>query len=270
MFELDARGILDDLPQSVVVIKPNLRLGYYNKAAAGELDLSGPAEKIVCHKAIWGSDNPCLQCPLRANGVNPLVREGELKSADKTCRIYALRRPDDTVMEVIADISQMEELKKRLERSVIADPSSDLLKRKFLREHLQREINRVRDTGGDLSLLMLKTPSLMDSSVVELPRAVARVFKSMAEHVSGDRNPFNRVYRFSDDSFAAILPDMDLTESLRNANRLFLELTERGIKTPKIGVTTCRRTTLADDMIHNAQRALFKAERSRDDPVAAV
>ncbi len=258
--------ILQDLSIGVIVVDPLRKIAFSNPAAGKLLGCQDISNKQTCHRYIWGSDLPCVQCPLEPTGISPLVRERELPGDGRILDIEARIRKDGTVLETIVDITVLKGFQREMARAALIDPTSGLFKRQYIRESLQRELLSAHRKGIDLSLLLLRVPRINVSDISAIPRIVARVLRGIGE-VSV--NPHEHSYRFGRDTFAIILPEYDLAVALSAAGKLRKKLTELGIDNVKIGISTMGEKRIADALIHSAQLALYQADHS-DDFVSTV
>ena len=265
--DLDYKEILKDLPVGIIIVDQLRRIEFANKAALQLLDRKTISEDELCHQCIWQSEDVCVECPFEANGVNPLIREMEIPERGRFLEICAQLYEKNYIIETITDISLRKRFQRELSQAALTDPASGLLRRHFLREHLQREMHRSRRLGNDVSVALVRVTDLDKPDIDNIPKTVARILRGVGDILGRETRTYDMAYRFGRDTFAVILPGADLAGSVIAAKRIHNRIRELGIEGSKIGVATMSRAPIAEALLHAAQHALYKADHS-DEPVA--
>jgi len=265
----EEKKILCELPVGVVVINTIRRIIFSNPAAERLLGAARVREGESCHRCIWRNNEPCIECPLEVDGINPLVRELEIPHQERFLEIHAQLRDNGDVITTIKDVSLRKHFQKEHDNAILTDPASGLFKSQFIREDLQREIHRAERTAGGVSLILVRVPELDAMDIKAIPKIIAQILRSIGEVTESETQTHNRAYRFGHDTFAIILPEQDLAGALRNAKKMLERAKELGIDGIKIGVTAIGKIRTADSLIHSAQHALHKAGHSKD-PIATA
>ncbi|RKZ28518.1 hypothetical protein DRQ36_10325 [bacterium] len=262
MLKEEEKGILSELPVGIVVVNPVRRVLFSNRAALRLLGRQDSGESSLCHLYIRDSKEPCVECPLEPDGINPFVSELQFPAKGCFLEVFAQLRENGAVIETITDISLRKNFQRELDKAALFDPGSGVFKRNIIRERLQREMHRARFNNTTVSIILVHIPALSGFNVRDISKAVARVLRGIGETLGRGARAHDHAYRFGIDTFIIILPGEDLAGVLRVAKKLSYRMAELGIEDTKIGVANMAKLRLADELIHTAQHALYRAVHS--------
>ena len=263
-FSSNNTELLSELPIGIVIVNRLRRISYYNPRAGIYFNNVEQNAELICHNLLQNSDIPCLECPLEAGGLNPFIREIEIPDKGYIVEIQGSLSKNGDVIETVTDVTHRRLLQNQLDQAAMTDPGSGLMKRHFVRDHLQREIQRARRFGGNVSLIMLRASSINNGGLESVPKTIAQVIRGIGEVFGKETRAYDLVYRFGPDTFAIILPNEDLAGAINAASRLHLKIKALGIEKAKSGVASMNQGTMAESLIYAAQQALYRADHSEE------
>ena len=220
----------------------------------------------------------CVIVPLKGGGG---VR-GILNLADKESGTPFDPDIDLPVIEQIAELIGASiynvELYREMERRAKTDPLTDLANRRATEEALARETDRSRRYDRSLSVLMLDVDGLKAVNDTHGHEAGDRVLKDLAAVIVETVRSVDAPGRWAGDEFLVVLPDTDVSQALRLAERL----RERAKAQPtcasgkpvelslSVGVAEYDRKETTADLVRRADQALYEAKRQGRGRVAAA
>ena len=262
-------SILDRLETGIMIVDSSKRIEYCNRAAIDLMGNHGNNPREYCYEFLFGKESPCRNCFQDMKGVDSDSVEIKLPGCDRFIEISKRKIEDDRILIQIKDITPQNVLREELDKSIISDTMSGLLKKNLIYDHLQREITHSRRFGRNIGFIILRVSDLSNPGVHSVPKIVARILRGIGEILGDDIRAYDLAYRFDKDTFAVILPDENLDGTLTVANRLYSKIKTLGIQRARIGVSTMGSATSPDTIIESAQRALYVAEHS-DNSVATI
>jgi diguanylate cyclase (GGDEF)-like protein len=167
---------------------------------------------------------------------------------------------------------------KHLESEVDRDTLTGVYSRAYFDRVLKREINRVQEYGGFLSLLMVDVDNLKEINDTYGHAGGDVVLSQVASMTQLNVREINSVCRFGGDEFAVIAPISDINGAIRMGERLrqVIEATiifydKHEIKTTlSIGVAAWRSSMENEqDLIKEADKGLYQAKEEGRNKVSA-
>jgi diguanylate cyclase (GGDEF)-like protein len=262
-------SILNELEIGILIVDSSKRIEYCNRAAIDLLGKSGKKAQKYCYELLFGKESPCQKCFGDIKGQNSEIVEIELPDLDRFVEISVKKIAAGRILIQLSNITTQNRLREELNKSIISDQSSGLLKRNLIYNHLQSEMTHSRRFGRNLGFIMLRVSDLSNPGINSVSKIVARTIRGIGEILGDDTRTYDLSYRFGRDTFAVILPDENLEGTLTVSNRLYSKIKNLGIQRARIGASTMGSTTSPEEIIESAQRALYVAEHS-DNSVAAI
>ncbi|HHS49644.1 MAG TPA: diguanylate cyclase [candidate division Zixibacteria bacterium] len=267
---LDApREILDRLESGVIVIGSDKRIDYCNDSALKILDISQCEKDRLCYEFIMNGGVPCTACIQGEAAGHSRIIEIKSRDSDRFIEIIQTKLESGKILAQLRDVTAYKILQDELDRSLITEAESGLIKRNYIYDNLQREMSRARRFGRNVGLIMLKISDLAQPGVNTAPKIVARILRGIGEILGNDLRAYDLAFRYDKDIFAVILPGENLDGAMCVANRLYAKIKNLGIQRARIGVAIMGSATSPEMVIEAATRALYVAEHS-DDPIATI
>ncbi|MCB5225492.1 diguanylate cyclase [Alishewanella sp. 16-MA] len=150
------------------------------------------------------------------------------------------------------------------------DSLTGLMNRQFWQQQLLLEIARAERYERPLSLMMFDIDQFKHLNDQYGHKAADILLQSLARHCAGLLRDNDLLARFGGASFAVVLPDTTLNGAIEVANRVRLQLSEQAFieHEPKVRVTISAGVSLhqmsnsADELILQADQALYQAKRA--------
>ncbi|RKZ31800.1 hypothetical protein DRQ33_06805 [bacterium] len=130
---------------------------------------------------------------------------------------------------------------------MIIDPELGIFNERFMREELERELDRVHRTGSQMALV------LVDIDCGEEQVCMVDVANALKHSV----RIYDKVFRGDRSDFVLMLFAMDPENAYATGERLLKTLKELGIARVSIGMTLSEKSPSAEAMMRQAQRALY-------------
>lgn len=155
------------------------------------------------------------------------------------------------------------------------DPLTGLYNRAALDEALGNEISRAHRNGNPLALLMIDIDHFKDVNDRYGHLAGDRVLGAVAQCLSHGKRDADRLYRYGGEEFALLLPETALAEAGIVAERMRALVAGLAIDCDahpvdartSIGVACLRSRGDANQLLHSADLALYRAKRLGRDRV---
>jgi diguanylate cyclase (GGDEF)-like protein len=160
-----------------------------------------------------------------------------------------------------------------LKEMVNRDGLTGLYNFRYLKERLEEEMERSLRHKRDCSLIMIDMDNLKQINDTLGHQAGNKVIKEIAQALKQSVRNIDVVARFGGDEFAVLLPDTDAQGALKTAERIAQKVRSILLSCPGSGrainvtisagiATSGERLRSADDLIHCADRFLYKAKMS--------
>jgi diguanylate cyclase (GGDEF)-like protein len=171
--------------------------------------------------------------------------------------------------ELIARVGAAARTKARQEEMKLkagGDPITRLPTRKAFEERLQQELSRAARTHNPFCILLVDVDHLhtVNERLGEL--AGDQLLREIASVLRTTLRNSDEVFRYGDDEFAAVLPDVEVGAAFLAAERCREEIetiTSDGVPTAaSIGVAQFSGGRTADELLSRAEIALYRAKES--------
>ena len=246
-------------------------------------------------KAYGGSGLPLPCSHLRVSGFTdylcvPLVAQGEtlglLYVEDRTSRAASspeaaqfeqatLNRRANAVAERVSLALANLKLRELLRNQSIRDPLTGLYNRRYLEESLNRELQRARRAGRNLSLVMLDLDHFKHFNDTFGHQVGDVLLKEVAGVIKGRVRAGDLACRYGGEEFSLIIAEVDTegaqkcADSIREATK-HLSLHHRGQTLGTITVSAGiasypAHADSSEDLIHAADEALYRAKQAGRD-----
>lgn len=267
-------GELFDL-HAVARAEEALRIARSEQPDAVLLDVLLPGmDGIACLQALR-RDVRTAEIPTILVSAHPdesiRLRSFEQGATDYLAKPFLAQELVARVQKAVRDAEE----RRRLWRLATTDALTGLANLRFLRETLDREIERVRRYGDPLTLLMIDLDDLKEINDRLGHEAGNEALQALAETIRASLRSADFAARFGGDEFAILLPHADRSEGERLAARLRsgLGATRIGPRPLRasIGVATAEgQAADADALLEAADRALYEAKRRGKDRIVAA
>ena len=151
------------------------------------------------------------------------------------------------------------------------DPLTGLNNRRYLANHLDRQIRRAKETRKACSVLMVDVDHFKRINDAHGHQAGDEVLKGLSERLRFNIRGVDLACRYGGEEFVIVMPEADLPSAERVAERLRESIAERAFElggnrgqitvTASIGVASLDRgDDSADSLIERADKALYAAK----------
>ncbi|HUH11480.1 MAG TPA: diguanylate cyclase, partial [Longimicrobiales bacterium] len=284
--------VVDDHPDNVDIIKTRLEFLDYTVESAThgeealEKVLAHPPDLILLDVMLPGLDGYEVARRIKGNEDLPFIpiilvtardsTQDKVTGLDAGAEDY-LTKPINfpelearvrSMLRIKRLQDQLEEYTEELERLSISDGLTGLFNHRHLHEVLNSEFERIRRSHESIGVAMFDLDRFKQVNDTHGHQAGDRVLKSMAEILRETAREIDVLGRYGGEEFIAILPETELQEAARFAERVRESVEERefelgGGKTLKMtisaGVATYPATGIGDphELIEWADRALY-------------
>jgi len=206
----------------------------------------------------------------------PFDEEYRIRHADGgyrcvVSRLQTERSTDGTpllVAGIIWDVTERKALERQLEGMAFYDPLTTLPNRSLFMDRLKNALDRSERQGARLAVLFLDLDNFKNVNDSLGHEAGDRALVATAERLQACLRPGDTVARFGGDEFTVLLEKIGVVEARRVAERILEELRtpiaidgRRFYLTPSIGVAFSDSETEPDDLLRNADSAMYEAKR---------
>ena len=155
----------------------------------------------------------------------------------------------------------------RLARQASSDPLTGIANRRTFHEHLSAEVARAHRYGRHLSLVLIDLDHFKAINDLHGHQAGDRVLVVFAKLLNAHSREGELVARIGGEEFAWLMPETDQLGAYAAADRVRsavekAEFEDVGKLTLSAGVSSTETGRDADELIHNADRALYWAKES--------
>ncbi len=197
-----------------------------------------------------------------------------LRRAKARDELYYLKRAVLTMaQELETFINRLQDEKNRFEELAYKDPLTDLDNRRSFIEKAQAMLEYARRYNEPISVLMIDIDNFKKVNDTYGHDVGDRLLKALADVIRRSTRSSDVAARYGGEEFVVLLPKTDEKGAELVANRIREEFKkvvldvdgERISSTVSIGVATLRGETSIDDLIKNADIALYDAKRKGKD-----
>jgi diguanylate cyclase (GGDEF)-like protein len=157
-----------------------------------------------------------------------------------------------------------------MELAARLDPKTDLFNARYFTTALEAEIERARRFGRPLSILLADLDLLRSVNNTYGHLAGDAVLRGVAAVLRSQLRPFDIPCRFGGEEFAVVLPEAGREDALAIAERIRRAVAATSFRNPtgdgeigatvSLGVATYPEVETADDLVHQADLALYRAK----------
>jgi diguanylate cyclase (GGDEF)-like protein len=157
-----------------------------------------------------------------------------------------------------------------MELAARLDPKTDLFNARYFASALEAELERARRFGRPLSILLADLDLLRHVNNTYGHLAGDAVLRGVAAVMRSQLRPFDIPCRFGGEEFAVVLPEAGHEDALAIAERIRRAVEATPFRNPtgdgeiratlSLGVTTYPEFDTADDLVHQADLALYRAK----------
>ncbi len=141
------------------------------------------------------------------------------------------------------DVTESEKLRDLM----VIDPETGVYNARYMREELERELDRVHRTGSQMALVLVDVdPGEEGPSMAEIASTLRRTVRNYDKVCTGDRSDFVLML------FAV---DPDKVEAM--GERILRALKDIGVARVSLGISLSARAPSAEALMKLAQRALY-------------
>ncbi|MBV5323813.1 MAG: diguanylate cyclase, partial [Rhodospirillaceae bacterium] len=174
-------------------------------------------------------------------------------------------------------------LRTNYERSLslaLTDSLTGLYNRRYAMRHLDGLMERVKESGKALSVLVCDLDRFKNVNDSYGHAAGDEVLKQFAQRATAAMRNFDMVARTGGEEFVCLLPDTDGPAALKVAERLCRRVADTPMKvegapngdltvTVSIGLAATTKVMLGDDLLKLADAALYRAKQNGRNQVMA-
>ncbi|MBL8708770.1 MAG: PleD family two-component system response regulator [Rhodospirillaceae bacterium] len=269
-----------------------------NLARAQELAAGNRFDLIITNIQVGGEDGLRLCSHLRSQEetrqvpILLIVEEFDMprliKGLDIGASDYLMKPidPNELLARVRIQIRRrryQDRLRANYERSLslaLTDSLTGLYNRRYAMRHLEGLMDRVKESGKALSVLVCDLDRFKDVNDTYGHAAGDEVLKQFALRATASMRNFDMVARTGGEEFVCLLPDTDGQAALKVAERLCKRVGEVPMKvegapngeltvTVSVGLASTTKVMAGDDIIKLADAALYRAKQNGRNQVMA-
>jgi diguanylate cyclase (GGDEF)-like protein len=160
------------------------------------------------------------------------------------------------------------------------DPLTELFNRRYFRQRLQEEFQRARRYNLPLSLLLLDIDDFKRVNDVHGHSTGDAVLRAIADVLRRNVRTFDLCCRYGGEEFVLVLPGSDAADALRTADRVRQAVAAQSLAgrsgeppikvTVSVGAVTLDGVDTIDDLIEEADRALYEAKQRGKNQIRAA
>lgn len=262
-----------------------------NLATAQELAASNRFDLIITNIQVGGEDGLRLCSHLRSHEetrqtpILLIVEEFDMprliKGLDIGASDYLMKPidPNELLARVRIQIRRrryQDRLRANYERSLslaLTDSLTGLYNRRYAMRHMEGLMDRVKDSGKALSVLVCDLDHFKNVNDTYGHAAGDEVLKQFAQRATASMRNFDMVARTGGEEFVCLLPDTDGQAALKVAERLCKRVADTPMKvdgapngeitvTVSIGLAATSRVMSGEELLKIADAALYRAKQS--------
>jgi two-component system cell cycle response regulator len=269
-----------------------------NLTTAQELAASNRFDLIITNIQVGGEDGLRLCSHLRSHEetrqtpILLIVEEFDMprliKGLDIGASDYLMKPidPNELLARVRIQIRRrryQDRLRANYERSLslaLTDSLTGLYNRRYAMRHMEGLMDRVKDSGKALSVLVCDLDHFKNVNDSYGHAAGDEVLKQFAQRATASMRNFDMVARTGGEEFVCLLPDTDGQAALKVAERLCKRVADTPMKvdgapnseitvTVSIGLAATSRVMSGEELLKIADAALYRAKQSGRNRVVA-
>jgi diguanylate cyclase (GGDEF)-like protein len=208
------------------------------------------------------------------NQIHSIEVIHQLEAARKDAEIYRLRN-----VELTEEIERRKQAEEGLKRAAILDPLTSLYNRRYFVAQAKKEITRSIRYPHPIALFMLDIDHFKDVNDKYGHLVGDEVLIEIANRIRRSLRKVDIPGRYGGEEFVVLLPETDLEEASRAAERLRLSITTQPTNTSRltvlvtvsIGVASMFKgeSLTVNDLIERADLALYHAKQNGRNRVEA-
>lgn len=197
-----------------------------------------------------------------------LIRKQKAHNAKQLQQISHLNK------ELASAIENLDTKNREIQELVIADRLTGLFNRGYLFTVLEDEITRCQRYDSKLSLLMMDLDDFKCVNDEHGHQAGDKVLSALGTFLKSRIRKTDRCFRYGGEEFVIILPETEITLANIIANRMREEYEKQVVvierpdgakpieisRTLSIGVTCCREGSSPQELLKEADRAMYEAK----------
>ncbi|AAC06416.1 GGDEF domain-containing protein [Aquifex aeolicus] len=200
-----------------------------------------------------------------------LLRENAMRSKDKDSEIYELKvaviKMIETLKKILIETSKEKTL---YERMALTDPLTGLYNRRVFTEMAEKELAKAKRYGYNFSILMIDIDNFKKINDTYGHDVGDLVLKKISEILKRNVRGADLVARFGGEEFIVMLSNTNLNGAVKKAEQLRRMIEQTPIELPNgeklrvtvsIGVSTYRGHESLEELIKEADQALYEAKR---------
>lgn len=269
--------VLNNVDSYIYMKSEDRRFLYVNERTAALLglapeDIIGKLDSEVIARAtadhLWEIDRQVFDSGHKMAGEEEITDESGRASYYWSVKVpIVLQDQPKALIGFSTDITELQLLKKELERQALTDMLTGVSNRRFFMQSLEREFSRARRYSTSLAVMILDIDHFKHINDSHGHHAGDLVLTRVASHLQGMMRQHDILSRIGGEEFAIILPETDAEGACVLANRLcesvreLAMLSEEGERLPitvSIGVSALQPSTAdSQTMLKLADKALY-------------
>lgn len=269
--------VLNNVDSYIYMKSEDRRFLYVNEHSARLLGL--PAEDIIGRldsevlasataDHLWEIDRQVFDSGHKMAGEEEITDESGHSSYYWSVKVpIVLQDKPKALIGFSTDITELQLLKKELERQALTDMLTGVSNRRFFMQSLEREFSRARRYGTSMAVMILDIDHFKQINDSHGHHAGDLVLTGVASHLQGMMRQHDILSRIGGEEFAIILPETDAEGACVLANRLCESVRQLAIRsddghqmpiTVSIGVSALQPSTAdSHTMLKLADKALY-------------
>lgn len=185
-----------------------------------------------------------------------------------------------TIAEILSLTLQNLRLHDQLEKQALLDPLTGISNRLYLGSQLEKEVSRALREGGDLGLLFADLDGFKKINDVLGHMVGDELLREVSGLLAGFFRESDHVCRYGGDEFVVLLPGSNLQDMELKGQELldqfrknqFLQGRASAVSalSLSVGVTALRPGVAGEDLLDEADAALYRAKRNGRDRLVVV
>ncbi len=280
--------LLDDLYDAVYFVDPNRNILYWNHAAealtgyaAAEVVGKRCSDDVLCHVDESGRSLCHNECPLSRSmlfGVrskaDAYLRHRDGHRVPVSVRVVPILDENNVAVgaiEVFSDIARRKQLERRnveLKKMAYVDPLTRLVNRRFLDSRIRQSLDELAVFGRTFGVLLFDLDKFKQVNDTLGHQGGDIVLEHVARTLSTSLRAGDTLGRWGGEEFLAILPDADVDNTLRMAERCRNLVRSSSVAvagtlvlpTISVGATLLAKNDNEDSIFQRVDQALYQSK----------
>ncbi len=269
------RYMVYSMTDGVIVLDKGGTIVEVNQAARDILNIEGSRMiGMSCREIISSKVNNKIRCILSAIEKAPSSFMEEITILEAFSDITVdvsvsnIRGDNDHLLgklAVIRDVTDRVNTEKQLHELSIRDDLTNLYNQRYFYRLLNREVHRADRQGYSLSLFVLDIDNFKEYNDqfghIEGNKVLAQVGELLHENIRSD---VDSAFRFGGDEFIAVLPETDIEQATRIAERIRISFEKCNIDnlTLSLGIAEYTHQCDMEIFFEMADQAMYHAKRA--------